>query len=115
MAHYGSPGNPNLRDLPRAKQSPVDTFRVKGAANMIREQVKTAGNIMSDDLPSDRALAERFRPVFARIAEGAVQRDVDREPFRLEATTHSARDLLLVLHDQHAHSPYRRTQDLKDP
>ncbi|OZI51856.1 acyl-CoA dehydrogenase family protein [Bordetella genomosp. 5] len=34
---------------------------------------------MSHDAPTDQELAERFRPVFARIAEGAAQRDLDRQ------------------------------------
>ena len=70
MAYYGSPGNPNLRDLPRAKQSPVDKFRVKGAANMIREQVKTAGNIMSDDIPE--ALGLPTKTILVHFRKGTL-------------------------------------------
>lgn len=34
---------------------------------------------MSHDAPTDESLAGRFRPIFARIAEGAAERDLKRE------------------------------------
>jgi alkylation response protein AidB-like acyl-CoA dehydrogenase len=45
----------------------------------IQETTRPAAHVASAHAPGSQQLAERFRPVFQRIAEGAAQREIDRE------------------------------------
>lgn len=70
MANFGSPGNPNLRDLPRATISPMDAFRLKGVATLIREQIKAHGGVSTPDIPE--ALGMPTKTILVHLRKGTL-------------------------------------------